>query len=88
VGELIPIDAEDSQNGGHGHRKAPGDVGCPGDTQAPAGAVADVKIDSGLLIPRAFRDHNPVLYSVHLWNALVESREDLKMTPNAKKPTD
>jgi len=76
VGELIPIDVEDGQNDGLGHGKMPGDAGCPGDTQAPAGTGEGVRIDSGLLIPRAFRDHNPVLYSVHLWNALVDSLAD------------
>jgi len=88
VGELIPIAVEDSPNGGHGHGKAPGGAGCSGDTQAPAGSEKDIKINTGLLIPRAFRDHNPVLYSVHLWNALVESREDLNAVLDAKKTTD
>jgi len=74
VGEFIPIEVEGNQNDRHGHGKAPGDIGCPDGTQAPAGTEEDARIDSGLFIPRAFRDHNPVIYNVHLWNALVKSR--------------
>lgn len=50
------------------------DNGCGEEVNASGDTLKRPPIDSGLLIPHAFRDHNPMLYSIFLWNALVENR--------------
>ena len=51
------------------------DTACRGKTNTSGDTAKGPQIDSGLLIPNAFRDHNPMLYSIYLWNALVESMD-------------
>ena len=50
----------------------PDNADCREETGAAGEAAEGLPIDSGALIPKSFRDHNPMLYSVFLWNALVE----------------
>jgi triacylglycerol lipase len=74
VGKLIPIGSEKSLQSGQKPVEAPGNAPCFENTLASETTQEDVKIDSGTFIPDAFRDHNPMLYDVHLWNTMVEQR--------------
>jgi triacylglycerol lipase len=76
VGELVWIDPD---GGLYDHPDAegkPDDPGCSEDANPSGDTSEGLQIDSGVLLPRAFRDHCPLLYTTLLWNALVERLDD------------
>jgi triacylglycerol lipase len=75
VGDIVWIEPKGSLQNRNGHSGKSVDTGCRKETNASEGTAEGLKIDSGLLIPHAFRDHNPMLYSIFMWNALVESMD-------------
>ena len=74
VGELVFIDREGGVHTGRGFTEKSGGPGCPAVSNASPGGEEARKSDSAPYIPAAIRDHVPLLYSIHLWNELVESR--------------
>lgn len=76
VGERIHIDAESVIENGHEIDARLEGASCRKDPQTSEETRETVMIDSGILIPHAFRDHNPMLYGILLWNALVDSLAD------------
>lgn len=73
VGTLIAIDARGCLRSGDGSLTAgPGSEACVEDARAAPPEQAGLGIDPADLIPDAIRDHVPLLYSVYLWNALVD----------------
>ena len=74
VGERVWIAHDGSLLGRSGREGELLDSGCGEESNSSGDAAKGSPIDSGLLIPNAFRDHNPMLYSIFLWNALVEIR--------------
>lgn len=74
VGEHVWIAHDGSLQDRSGREGELLDNGCGEEINASGDTVKGSQIDSGLIIPRAFRDHNPMLYSIFLWNALVEKR--------------
>jgi hypothetical protein len=72
VGDLIHIGSEKGLQGGPKPSETTGNAICIEDPRTSGTRQEGVKVDSGAIIPNAFRDHNPMLYSVNLWNALVE----------------
>jgi hypothetical protein len=74
VGELVTIDPR----GRLYHRSEllgkSGNAPCSADANASQSGRGGLSIDAADLIPDAIRDHVPLLYSVLLWNALVDSR--------------
>ena len=75
VGERVWIVPDGRLQGRNGREGELLDTGCGEDISASGDTVKGPQIDSGLSIPHAFRDHNPMLYSIFLWNALVESMD-------------
>ena len=71
VGELIHIGSADSAKGVSNPTEATEQNACSANSEATI-TQEGLKFDSGTFIPQAFSDHNPMLYSVQLWNALVE----------------
>jgi hypothetical protein len=74
VGERVWIAPNGSLQGRSGREGELLDSGCGEEINSSGDTAKGSQIDSGLLIPHAFRDHNPMLYSIFLWNALVENR--------------
>lgn len=74
VGELIWIRPNGSLHDQPDPKGKPDDTDCLEDAGASGDTAEKLQIDSGVFIPRSFRDHNPMLYSIYLWNALVEKR--------------
>ena len=74
VGKRVWIDHDGNLQGRSGREGVLLDNGCVEEINASGDTVKGSQIDPGLIIPRTFRDHNPMLYSIFLWNALVEKR--------------
>jgi heat shock protein HslJ len=91
VGEHIFIDQKGGIHARCGSTKETGDASRDTDSNA-FGNVGEVrKSDSAFYIPDSIRDHVPVLYSIYLWNKLVESLsgcEIPKMTQTAAATTE
>ena len=91
VGEYIFIDQKGDIHALHRTKKDPDVVSRDTDSNA-SGNVGEVrKSDSALYIPDSIRDHVPLLYSIYIWNKLVESLpgyEISKMTQTAAATTE
>ena len=86
VGEYIFIDQKGMIHAGHSAAEKSDNASCLSDVNASKNAGNLQKSDSALFIPDSIRDHVPVLYSIYLWNKLVESLtgcEIPKMTQSA-----
>jgi triacylglycerol lipase len=91
VGEYIFIDQK-----GRIHTRPPvteksDDASCDTNSNTSGNAGEVQKSDSALYIPDWIRDHVPVLYSIYLWNKVVESLtgcEIPKMTQTAAATTE
>jgi triacylglycerol lipase len=75
IGERVWIVSDGRLQYRNGHGGDATETACREDSNSSGDTVKGLQIDSGLLIPHAFRDHNPMLYSIFLWNALVESMD-------------
>jgi hypothetical protein len=73
VGEHIFIDQKGGIHPQHRTAKETDDASCDTDSNASGNAGKVRKSDSALYIPDSVRDHVPVLYSIYLWNELVQS---------------
>lgn len=71
VGRPVHIGSDKGLQNGPKPAKTAGDAPCI-EASRPSGTTQEgLTIDSGTFIPRGFSDHNPMLYAVNLWNALV-----------------
>ena len=72
VGKHIFIDQKGGIRARHRATEESDDASCLADSNASGNAGEVGKSDSALYIPGSIRDHVPVLYSIYLWNELVE----------------
>jgi hypothetical protein len=72
VGEHIFIDQKGGIHIRHPSTEESDDASCLSDSNASGNAGDVQKSDSAFYIPGSIRDHVPVLYSIYLWNELVE----------------
>ena len=73
VGEYILIDQKGGIQPQRRCAKETDDASCDTDSNASGNTGEAQRSDSALFIPDSIRDHVPVLYSIYLWNELVES---------------
>ena len=72
VGEPIFIDQKGRIHARHRTTEEADDASCYADSNASGNGGEIRKSDSALYIPGSIQDHVPVLYSIYLWNGLVE----------------
>lgn len=72
VGEPIFIDQNGRIHARHRTTEESDGASCYADSNASGNGGEVRKSDSALYIPSSIRDHVPVLYSIYLWNELVE----------------
>ena len=72
VGEPIFIDQNGRIHARHRTTEESDDASCYSDSNASGNGGEVRKSDSPLYIPSSIRDHVPMLYSIYLWNELVE----------------
>jgi pimeloyl-ACP methyl ester carboxylesterase len=75
VGELILIDLKDGRQVPNGTVEESDDASCSGVSNGFERTQEGAKLNSAFLIPSSIRDHVPLLYTIFLWNRLVESLE-------------
>ena len=73
VGELKFIDPKGGIHGQSDPADEYDDAPCHEDSNTSGSAKEEQKSASALFIPSSIRDHVPLLYSILLWNELVES---------------
>ena len=76
VGELIRIGPNGNLNDTPAARGEADAAGRSGNADNTGARPQEFQLDPDILLPRSFRDHNPMLYATFLWNALVQRLDD------------